>query len=244
MNMITTWAQILATTMDKMLAAVAGVLPNMLAAFALVILGWIVGGGLAKIVAQLIETLKIDAALRGAGVDKVVERTGHKLNAGYFLGALVKWFVIATFAVVALEILHLTQVTAFLSQIVFFYVPQVIVAVLILLIAALLADFVQGAVVSAAKAADIGSPYFVGSIARWSIWIFAILAALDQLSVATAFVQTLFTGIIVALSLALGLAFGLGGRDAASRYIDRVANELSRKQGGSSHNDHQGHMHL
>ena len=242
MNMINTWAQILATTMDKMLAAMLAVLPNMLAALALIILGWIVGGGLAKIFAQLVDTLKIDAALRGAGVDKIVERAGHKLNAGYFLGALVKWFVIATFVVVALEILHLTQVTAFLSQIVFVYLPQVIVAVLILFIAALLADFAQGSVVSAAKAADIGSPYFVGSIARWSIWIFAILAALDQLSVATAFVQTLFTGIIVAISLALGLAFGLGGRDAAARYIDRVGAELGRKHGGGS--DHQGHMHL
>jgi len=180
MNMINTWAEILKTTIDKMLAAVLGILPNMLAAFALIILGWIVGGALAKIFAQLVDTLKIDAALRGAGVDKIVERAGHKLNAGYFLGALVKWFVIATFVVVALEILHLSQVTTFLSQIVFVYLPQVIVAVLILFIAALLADFAQGSVVSAAKAAEIGSPYFVGSIARWSIWIFAILAALGR----------------------------------------------------------------
>ncbi len=241
--MINTWAQILATTVQRMWIDIVSIMPSILVALVLLLLGWIVGGGLAKIVAQLVDTLKIDAALRSAGVDKVVDKTGYKMNAGGFLGGLVKWFVIAIFLVAALEVLKLTQVTAFLSQIVFFYMPQVIVAVLILLIAAVLADFTSNLVVGAAKAADIGSPYFVGSVARWAIWIFAILAALDQLSVASAFVQTLFTGIVVSISLALGLSFGLGGRDAAARYIDRVSGELSKKN-HHNHNDHQGHMHL
>ena len=178
--MINTWAQILATTVQRMWIDIVSIIPSILVAIVLLLLGWIVGGGLAKIVAQLVDTLKIDAALRSAGVDKVVDKTGYKMNAGGFLGGLVKWFVIAIFLVAALEVLKLTQVTAFLSQIVFFYMPQVIVAVLILLIAAVLADFTSNLVVGAAKAADIGSPYFVGSVARWAIWIFAILAALDH----------------------------------------------------------------
>jgi small-conductance mechanosensitive channel len=246
MDMLNTWAQILARTVEQMWVDVAAIVPSLLVALVLLILGWIVGGGLAKIVAQLVETLKIDAALRSAGVDKIVEKTGHKMSAGGFLGGLVKWFVIAIFLVAALEVLNLTQVTAFLSQIVFFYLPQVFVAVLILLIAAVLADFVQNMVVGAAKAADIGSPYFVGSVARWSIWVFAILAALDQLSVASGFIQTLFTGIVVSISLALGLSFGLGGRDAAARYIDRVSSELGRKRHGNdqqNHQNHQNHQH-
>jgi hypothetical protein len=242
MDMLNTWAQILARTVEQIWVDVAAIAPSILVALVLLVLGWIVGGGLAKIVAQLVETLKIDAALRSAGVDKLVERTGHRMSAGGFLGALVKWFVIAIFLVAALEVLNLTQVTAFLSQIVFFYLPQVIVAVLILLIAAVLADFAQNVVVGAAKAADVGSPYFVGSVARWAIWVFAILAALDQLSVASGFIQTLFTGIVVSLSLALGLAFGLGGRDAAARYIDRVSTELGRKH--QNHTHHDGHTHV
>jgi len=228
--MLDSLAAIIANTVQGISADVASVVPNILIAIVLIVLGWIVGSGLSRIIAQVADTLKIDNALRSAGFDKVVERAGHRLNAGALLGGMVKWFVIAIFLVIALEVLNLTQVTAFLSQIVFFYLPQVIVAVLILLIAAVVADFVNTAVVSAAKAADIGSPYFVGSVARWAIWIFAILAALDQLSVATVFVQTLFTGIVVAVSLALGLSFGLGGQAAASRYIERVSAELSKKQ--------------
>ena len=61
------------------------------------------------------------------------------------------------------------------------------------------------------------------------IWVFAVLAALNQLGVATAFVQTLFTGVVVAVSLALGLSFGLGGQDAAARYLDKVRGEISDK---------------
>lgn len=236
MAMINTWAQILTSTVERMWIDLAAIAPNILVAFVLVILGWIVGAGVAKIVEQLIGALKVDGALRSAGVDKVIERAGYKMSAGGFLGALVKWFIISIFVVAALEVLKLTQVTAFLSQIVFFYLPQVIVAVLILLIAAVLADFVSQTVTATAKAADIGSPYLLGSVARWAIWIFAILTALDQLSVATAFVQTLFTGIVVSISLALGLAFGLGGQQAAARYIDRVASELSHKNRDDHHN--------
>lgn len=240
MDILNSWAQIFVGTLEQVWVDVASLIPSILMAIVLLVLGWILGAGFGRIVAQLVETLKIDAALRSAGVDAVVTRMGHTLNAGAFLGALVKWFVIAIFLVVALEVLQLTQVTAFLSQIVFFYLPQVIVAVLILLIAAVVADFVQELVVGAAKAAEIGSPYFVGSVARWSIWIFAILAALDQLSVASAFVQTLFTGIVVAISLALGLAFGLGGQQAAARYIERVSAELGKKD--HSHPPHTNHL--
>jgi hypothetical protein len=236
MDVLTQWSQILVGTIQQMWVDVSAIAPSIIAAIVVVLVGWFAGSALAKVVAQLVDTLKIDSALRSAGVDSIIERAGYKLSAGGFLGALIKWFVIAIFVIAALEILNLTQVTAFLSQIVFFYLPQVIVAVLILLIAA---------VVGAAKAADIGSPYFVGSVARWSIWIFAILAALDQLSVASAFIQTLFTGIVVSLSLALGLAFGLGGRDAAARYIDRVSSELGKRHSQNhTHNDHSNHMHM
>lgn len=228
--MIDTWTNPLAMTFSELLADVANVLPGIVLALLLVILGWLIGVGVGSLITRVIGALHVDDALRSANVDHLVERAGFRFSSGGFLGGLVKWFVIAVFFVVALDVLQLGPVTAFLSQIVFYYVPQVIVAVLILLIAALLADFVGQLAVGAARAADIGSPYFVGSVARWAIWIFAILAALDQLNVAPTLVQTLFTGIVVAISLAFGLSFGLGGRDAAARYIDRVSTELSHKR--------------
>lgn len=227
--MVETWTNTLTLTFEQLLVDLVAIVPNIVVAILLVVIGWLIGAGIGRLVARAIGALRIDSALRSARVDEVVERTGFHFSAGGLLGGLVKWFIIAVFFVVALDVLQLGPVTDFLSEIVFFYLPQVIVAVLILLVAALVADFVQNVASGAARAAGIGSPFFVGTVARWAIWIFAILAALDQLNVAPTLVQTLFTGIVFALSLALGLSFGLGGRDAAARYIDRMSTELEKK---------------
>ena len=81
-------------------------------------------------------------------------------------------------------------------------------------------------VAGSAKAASLHAAGFLGKVARWSIWIFAILAALAQLNVAAAFVQTLFTGVVIAASLAIGLAFGLGGQSSAARYLEHLQSEI------------------
>ena len=228
--MIDTWTDPISVTFRVLLADVVAVLPDIVFALVLLLLGWLIGMGIGSLVARIVGALRIDDALRSARLHQVVERAGFRFSSGGFLGGLVKWFIIAVFFVVALDVLNLGPVTAFLSEVVFYYVPKVIAAVLILLVAALVADVAERIATGAAKAADAGSPFFAGSVARWAIWIFAILAALDQLNVAQTLVETLFTGIVVAISLALGLSFGLGGKEAAARYIDRLSAELKHKK--------------
>ena len=127
----------------------------------------------------------------------------------------------------SLEVLGLTQVTLFLQTVVLSYLPQVIVAALMILVGAVVADVVKDIVAGAAKAAGVSGAGFAGSVAKWAVWVFTILAALAQLQVATAFVQTLFTGIVIAVSLAIGLSFGLGGQEAAARAIEKLKNEMA-----------------
>src|SRR5690606_4549891 len=105
----------------------------------------------------------------------------------------------------------------------------VLAAALVLLVAGVIGDITGRVVVTAARTAGISSAHFAGAVAKWAIWIFAILVALSQLGIAAAFSQTLFTGIVIAVSLALGLSFGLGGQEAASRFIERLRNEMSGK---------------
>ena len=142
-----------------------------------------------------------------------------------------KRVVIVVFLVAALDVLGLTRVTIFLQQVVLLYLPQVIVAVLILILAAFVAEVVKSLVAGSARAAGAHAANLAGAVAKWAIWLFAILAAINQLGVATEFVQTLFTGLVVALALAFGLAFGLGGKDAAARTIERVRSEISSHHG-------------
>jgi hypothetical protein len=209
---------------------VVNFLPRVIIAIIIFIVGWLIGAFVGKLVEQLFRSLKIDAALRKSGLEGVLNKGGILLNSGRFVGALVKWFIIIAFLVSAFDVLGLVQVTIFLEQIVLGYLPNVIVAVLILLVAALIAEAVQRIVSSSARAASIRSSNLLGSIAKWAIWIFAVLAALFQLGIAAAFIQTLFTGAIVALSLAFGLSFGLGGQDAASRYIEKLRTEITDKR--------------
>lgn len=224
-----TWTAVLTQSFQDLWIGIVNFVPNLLIAAVIFTVGWIVGSVLDRIIAQIVRGLKVDHALASAGLSEVMDRAGFKLDSGAFLGGLVKWFVIIVFLVAALDVLGLNQVNAFLQEVVLLYLPQVIVAVLILLVAAVIAEVMQSVVIGAARAAHMHSAHFLGSVTRWSIWVFAVLAALNQLGVATAFVQTLFTGVVVALSLAIGLSFGLGGQEAAARYIERLRQEVQHR---------------
>jgi hypothetical protein len=176
--------------------------------------------------------LKVDEALRRAGFEAFVRRGGMDLDSGAFVGALVKWFVIVVFLVAAFDVLGLSQVNIFLQDVVLGYLPRVIVAALVLLVGGVVGDVTGRVVATAARTASVSSAHFAGAIAKWAIWIFAILVALSQLGIAAAFSQTLFTGLVIAISLALGLSFGLGGQEAAGRFIDRLRGEMSGRHNG------------
>jgi hypothetical protein len=217
---------VVANSLQTLWVGVIGFIPELIVALIIFVIGWIIASLLARAVEQVIAAVKLDSALRGAGVEATLTRAGFTLNSGRFLGALVKWFIIVVFLVAALDVLHLDQVTMFLRQVVLGYLPQVIVAVLIMLVAVVIAEAMRKVVVGSAKAAGIRSAGFLGAVTKWAIWIFALLAALLQLGIAVTFLQTLFTGVVVALSLAFGLAFGLGGQSAASRYLDHLQSEM------------------
>src|SRR3989344_6930963 len=108
-------------------------LPELLGAVVIVIVGWIVGALVGRLVAHIIKAIKLDSLLENAGFGNVVKRAGFNLNSGRFVGGLVEWFIIVAFLVAAFDVLGLTQVNVFLQSVVLLYLPQVIVAVLILL---------------------------------------------------------------------------------------------------------------
>lgn len=224
-----TWSNVLTLSFQSLWVGVVNYLPRILFAVVFVVIGWIIGIALSKVVQQVVRMIKLDQGLRAAGIDEIVGRAGVKLDSGAFLGGLVKWFVIIAFFVGAFNILGLTQVNEFLQGVVLSYLPNVIAAVLILLLSGVIGEFVRQMVVRTAKAAEVTSAGFVGTIAKWAIWIFGILAALLQLGIATSIIQILFTGVVVALALAFGLSFGLGGQQAAAHYIEKVRKEMGSK---------------
>jgi len=222
----TTWADVLSQSFQNLFYGLVAFIPSLIVAIVIFVVGWLVGVGLGRVVKQIVDALRVDNALRSTGIERLLSRAGFELSSGKFLGFLVEWFFIIVFLVAALDVLGLTTVNLFISEVVLGYLPQVIVAVLILLVAAVVAEAAERVVVGSAKAASLRAAGFIGKVTRYAIWIFAILAALAQLNVATAFVQTLFTGVVIAVSLAVGLAFGLGGQTSAARYLDHLQSEI------------------
>jgi hypothetical protein len=222
-----TWGNTISGAFQGIWAGAIAFIPSLIAALVIFIIGWIVAALVAKIIAHAIKAIKLDHALDQAGFGAVVKRAGFTLDSGAFIGGIVKWFIIVAFLVASFEVLGLSQVNTFLQQVVLLYLPQVLVAVLILLVSVVIADTVSKVVVGSAKAAGVKSANFLGTVTKWAIWIFALLAALVQLGIAVGFIQTLFTGVVVALSLAFGLAFGLGGQQAAAGYIEKMKQEIA-----------------
>lgn len=220
-----TWGDVIVESLMQSWAAVGNFIPLFIGAVVVFLIGWIVAVALGSLIEQVVKALRIDAILQKLELEKALERGGVRLNSGVFLGALVRWFVIIVFLLAAANILGLSQVSEFLTQ-VLYYIPNVVVAALILLIALKVAEVVERSTRASAEAAGMRGA-IVGVMARWAIWIFAVVAALLQLGVATILIQTLVTGLVAMLAIAFGLAFGLGGKDAASSFIDRVKREIS-----------------
>jgi hypothetical protein len=229
MNFLQTWSTVLNGSLVSLWYGFIGFIPNLLGAIIIFIIGWFVGSIVGKAVIHLLEAIKVNKLFDSAGFSNFMDRVGYKVNVGGFIGGIIKWFIIVVFLMASLEIIGLTQVNDFLREAVLYYLPKVIIASLVLIIATVIADAMKKIISSSAKSVNIRSFNMLGSITSYAIWIFAFIIALSELGIASAFMQILFTGFIAALAIALGLAFGLGGKDAAGRVVDRVSDDLKSR---------------
>jgi hypothetical protein len=202
-------------------------LPNIIIAIILVVLGFLIGGLLGRAISHLVNAAKVDAFLQKIGAMETLRKVSANYNSARYIGGLVKWFFIIVFFIAAVGQLGLTQVSFFLAQILAF-IPSVIIAAIILVVGSVLADWASRVVRGTARAADMHASNFAAAVVKWAIWVFAIMVALSQVGIAAALINTIFIGLVAMLALAGGLAFGLGGRDHASRVLDGVSKMVSR----------------
>jgi hypothetical protein len=230
MNFVANWGSVFTESLQGIWFGVASFVPVLVIAIIIFAIGWVLASLIEKLVEGIFKTLKVDVALKSAGLEDVMKRAGYNLNSGRFVGSLVKWFVIVVFLIASFDILNLDQVNAFLKEVVLGYLPNVIVAVLVLMIAVVIADVIKKLVIASARAAHVKSSALLGSIAKWAIWIFAVIVALSQLGIAATLINTLFMGIVVAAAIAFGLAFGLGGKEVAGRMLEKTIHTVSDKE--------------
>lgn len=220
--MLQTWAEVFTASFQNLYWGLIQFLPNLIVALIVFVIAWVLGGLVGRALEQVIGALKIDSLFLSAGVGEFFDKLGVKFSLGAFFGWLFRWFIVVGGFMMSLDFMHLDEVNAFLTQNVLLYLKNVIVAALVLVIATVLADFVGKVVATSAKAADLASAKFFGTVTRYAIFVFGLIIAISELGVGVAYLQFLFQGVVLAVAIATGLAFGLGGKDAAARAIEHV----------------------
>ncbi len=219
-----TTATTVTDTLWSLWGTIVDFLPNLLGALVVLVIGLLIAKALGQLVAKLVEITKVDKLIDSLGINKTFKAVG-KIKVSAILGWLIKWFLIIVVLMAVAEILQLSQIIDFLNQVALF-LPNVVIAIVVLLIGFVAGNFVYEIVYRSVKVAKMHSPKFLANLAKWAIIIFALMASLIQLSIATSLVQTLFTGLIAMISLAGGIAFGLGGQDAAKKWLADVKKKL------------------
>jgi len=229
-NIWVTWGDVFNASLQDLWWGFIQFAPKLIVAIIFFIVGWVLGNLVAKAFEHVVSALKIDKLFQSVGADDFFRRAGMNLNTGYFIGQIVKWFVIIVFLLPSLNLVGLDYISSFLKDDVLGFLPRVIVAALILIIAAIVAGAISKAVNASARAINLRSANMLGTVAKYAVWIFAFIIALGQLGVAPAYMQILFAGIIGMLAVAGALAFGLGAKDAAGRFIAKIGEDIAHHQ--------------
>lgn len=221
------YVSILGQELINVSTKVIAFLPNFLVGVIILLLGWLFGVILGRATIHVFDILGLDKFFDKAGLDRLSKKSGYRLSIGTIFGAIVRWTVIIAFALAAANVFGLDYISSFLVGILN-YIPSVFIAGFIIIIGSILANFVEKLIDGSVRAAGLKIS-IAGTIAKYAIMLTAILAALNQLDIVTTFTNTIFIGFIGAISLALGLAFGLGGKDAAERAIEKIERDFTKK---------------
>ncbi len=196
-------------------------LPDLFGGLIVLILGLIVAGIVKKLLITLFNFLKVDYVIIKA---KLLEKNQVKL---WFevIGEIIRWTIIILFLIPTLEIWRLSRATVVLNQFLF-YLPNVIISVIILFVGLVVANLVAELVKNGVTSIGSKTAKTVSFVAKTAVQFFTFLIVLNQLGVAQDLVRILFTGIVAMITIAGGIAFGLGGKDIAKELLEDLRKNI------------------
>jgi small-conductance mechanosensitive channel len=202
-------------------------LPQLLGAVVILIVGYLVAKVLQAVTGRVLRSIGFDRWMERGGIKQFFDRTRTNQTPVSILGKLVFWFVFIIAITMAADALGIPQVSAVFAQLVA-YIPNIVAAILILVLAALLANFVAG-LVRGATGTDI-----LASVARYAIIVYAVFAAITQLGIAVELTAPTFLIALGAVALAAAIAFGIGGREVARDIVEKAYNRRGGIENASS----------
>ncbi len=201
-------------------------IPKLIVAIFVFVIGWLIASLVGKLVSEILTRLKLNQLFERTGWKDAFERADIRVNPSEFIGAIFKWILVIVALQLMVEILGLPQFAALLERFIS-WIPNLIVAIAILIVAIILAEILQKIIKASAQKIGVKYVGILGGIVRWGIYLLAIFAILLQLNIATQIVNALVFGFVATFTLAFGLAFGLGGKEAAAKIIEDIRKKLS-----------------
>jgi hypothetical protein len=207
-------------------------LGNLVLAIVVFVVGYLIAVAIGRIITEILKSVRFNRLFEKEGWSKALQRANITVHPAEFIGAIFKWVFIIVSLLVAVDILKLAQFGAILTQ-VLNYVPNVVVASLIFVVAVIISDIIEKVIRVTVERMKVGYGYIAASIIKWAIWIFTIFLILEQLLPNSDLIKTLYMaivyGIVGTLSLGFAIAIGLGGRDVAGEVLQDMKHKITQK---------------
>src|SRR5205085_9935924 len=221
------WSEAMLTALAGGLAMFFAAIPKIIAFAVILVVGWFVAGLIARLAARLLRAVRFNDLAERSGFGGFVRNIGVQQDCAGFLAMVADWFMKLIVLVVAFDALGLPAVSDVLRQLLL-WLPNLVVAVVVLVVGGLLANAAAGLVRGATASAGFGHPDVIANIARAAVWMFAIIVAVNQIGIAQELVNTLFMGAVALAVIAFGLSFGLGGRELAGNLMKKWYGEAQQ----------------
>jgi hypothetical protein len=229
METVTDWGDAIFLSITNALNTFLSAIPQIIGALLILLIGWIIAGIVARLLQELLQRAGVDRLFAKHG-GEVYGARSTELRPSRIGSEIVKWIIRFVFLVAAANVLGMPQVSVLLNQ-VLLWLPNLLIAVIILLVAPLLGRFVRGVIEVGAGQMGFGNARILGRIAEIAIIAFAVVIALYQIGIANDLISILFIGVVGAVAIAFGLAFGLGGREVAAEITRGWYTEMSAAAG-------------
>lgn len=198
-------------------------LPDFFGGLLILIIGYVVSVLVKKLFLTILRFFRIDAILNRT---KLISQKEVRLWEE-ILAELLRWTLIILFLIPTLETWGLSKATAVLDQFLF-YIPNVIVSVIIGFVGIVISNLAANLVKQSAKSVGDRAANTLAVFARSTILFFSVLIMLNQLGVAQDLIRIFFTGLVAMLAIAGGLAFGLGGQESAKEILETIKKKFAK----------------
>ncbi|MFH1398411.1 MAG: hypothetical protein ABIH27_07680 [Candidatus Omnitrophota bacterium] len=223
------WQLILIEPTKTLVLQISQFLGNLLLVCIILIIGWLVAKAFKSLVIKVLKTVKLDELSERIELGILLAKGGITYNLSELIGVVCYWLVLLVATVVAVNSIGLTIAAELLNRVVL-YIPSVIAAIFILVLGMFMATLLRNIVQTAANNAGLYQAKFLAKLVETSVIVFAIIISLEQLNIGARLIELIISVVLASFGLALAIAFGLGCKELAGKFMADLLDKMKSKK--------------